>query len=282
MKTIKILALLLIPLVLVACTFSVNAPAVTIGETQTLEINEALPEGDEIPTVKIEMGAGKLDLNGGTDQFIEGTITYNLETWAPVVTREGSIVKISQKTTSTISIPQGQIKNQWDLQLGSAPMNLSLATGAYEGQLNLGGLAIASLTITDGASSSKVRFDEPNLTTMSELEYSTGASDVELFGLGNAHVSEVDFTGGVGSYTLDFTGENTNDCEVSVKSGVSSVKIIIPENVRAEVIINGELNDVDLTGTWTVENNRYFAGEEGGLIRITIDMAVGDLELIAN
>lgn len=282
MKTIKILALLLIPLVLVACTFSVNAPAVTIRETQTLEINEALPEGDEIPTVKIEMGAGKLDLNGGTDQFIEGTITYNLETWAPVVTREGSIVKISQKTTSTISIPQGQIKNQWDLQLGSAPMNLSLATGAYEGQLNLGGLAIASLTITDGASSSKVRFDEPNLTTMSELEYSTGASDVELFGLGNAHVSEVDFTGGVGSYTLDFTGENTNDCEVSVKSGVSSVKIIIPENVRAEVIINGELNDVDLTGTWTVENNRYFAGEEGGLIRITIDMAVGDLELIAN
>ena len=223
-----------------------------------------------------------MDLNGGTAQLIEGTITYNLETWAPVVTREGSIVKISQKTTSTISIPQGQIKNQWDLQLGSAPMNLSLATGAYEGQLNLGGLAIASLTITDGASSSKVRFDEPNLTTMSELEYSTGASDVELFGLGNAHVSEVDFTGGVGSYTLDFTGENTNDCEVSVKSGVSSVKIIIPENVRAEVIINGELNDVDLTGTWTVENNRYFAGEEGGLIRITIDMAVGDLELIAN
>ena len=282
MKTIKILALLLIPLVLVACTFSVNAPSVTIGETQILEINEPLVEGDEIPTVKIEMGAGKLDLNGGTDQFIEGTITYNLETWAPVVTREGSIVKISQKTTSTISIPQGQIKNQWDLQLGSAPMNLSLATGAYEGQLNLGGLAIASLTITDGASSSKVRFDEPNLTTMSELEYSTGASDVELFGLGNAHVSEVDFTGGVGSYTLDFTGENTNDCEVSVKSGVSSVKIIIPENVRAEVIINGELNDVDLTGTWTVENNRYFAGEEGGLIRITIDMAVGDLELIAN
>lgn len=282
MKTIKILALLLIPLVLVACTFSVNAPSVTIGETQILEINEPLVEGDEIPTVKIEMGAGKLDLNGGTDQLIEGTITYNLETWAPVVTREGSIVKISQKTTSTISIPQGQIKNQWDLQLGSAPMNLSLATGAYEGQLNLGGLAIASLTITDGASSSKVRFDEPNLTTMSELEYSTGASDVELFGLGNAHVSEVDFTGGVGSYTLDFTGENTNDCEVSVKSGVSSVKIIIPENVRAEVIINGELNDVDLTGTWTVENNRYFAGEEGGLIRITIDMAVGDLELIAN
>lgn len=282
MKTIKILALLLIPLLLVACTFSVNAPSVTIGETQILEINEPLVEGDEIPTVKIEMGAGKLDLNGGTDQLIEGTITYNLETWAPVVTREGSIVKISQKTTSTISIPQGQIKNQWDLQLGSAPMNLSLATGAYEGQLNLGGLAIASLTITDGASSSKVRFDEPNLTTMSELEYSTGASDVELFGLGNAHVSEVDFTGGVGSYTLDFTGENTNDCEVSVKSGVSSVKIIIPENVRAEVIINGELNDVDLTGTWTVENNRYFAGEEGGLIRITIDMAVGDLELIAN
>jgi hypothetical protein len=282
MKTIKILALLLIPLVLVACTFTVNAPAVTTGETQILEINEPIPEGDEIPTVKIEMGAGKLDLDGGTDQLIAGTITYNLETWVPVVTRENSTVKIAQKTTNKISIPEGQIKNQWDLRLGSVPMNLSLATGAYEGQLNLGGLAIASLTISDGASSSKVRFDEPNLTTMSNLKYSTGASDVELYGLGNAHVSEVDFTGGVGSYTLDFSGENSNDCEVTVKSGVSSVKIIIPENARAEVIINSELNDVNLKGTWTVENNRYFTGEEGALIRITIDMAVGDLEMIAN
>lgn len=146
----------------------------------------------------------------------------------------------------------------------------------------MGGLAIAKLNITDGASTSRVRFDEPNLTAMSELKYSTGASDVELFGLGNAHVNKVDFIGGVGSYTLDFSGENTNDCEVSIKSGVSSVKIIIPENARAEVIINGELNDVDLTGTWTVENNRYFSGDEGALIRITIEMAVGDLELVAD
>ena len=281
MKTLKFIALILIPVVLVACTFTVNTPALTTGETQIFDVNEPLPDGDEVPTVVIEMGAGKLDLNGGSDQMIEGSITYNLATWAPVVTREGNTGTISQKTTSTISIPEGQIKNQWDLQLGSTPIALRLATGAYEGQLNLGGLAIAKLNITDGASTSRVRFDEPNLTAMSELKYSTGASDVELFGLGNAHVNKVDFIGGVGSYTLDFSGENTNDCEVSIKSGVSSVKIIIPENARAEVIINGELNDVDLTGTWTVENNRYFSGDEGALIRITIEMAVGDLELVA-
>lgn len=282
MKTLNFLVLLLIPVFLVACTFTVNTPALTTGETQIFEVNESLPDGEEIPTVVIEMGAGKLDLNGGSDQMIEGSITYNLATWAPVVTHEGSTVTISQKTTSTISIPEGQIKNQWDLQLGSTPIALRLATGAYEGQLNLGGLAIAKLNITDGASTSRVRFDEPNLTAMSELKYSTGASDVELFGLGNAHVSKVDFIGGVGSYTLDFSGENTNDCEVSIKSGVSSVKIIIPENARAEIIINGELNDVDLTGTWTVENNRYLSGDEGALIRITIEMAVGDLELVAD
>lgn len=110
MKTLKFIALILIPVVLVACTFTVNTPALTTGETQIFDVNEPLPDGDEVPIVVIEMGAGKLDLNGGSDQMIEGSITYNLATWAPVVTREGNTVTISQKTTSTISIPEGQIK----------------------------------------------------------------------------------------------------------------------------------------------------------------------------
>lgn len=281
MRFLKILTLLTAALVLIGCTFTVNLPSVKTGPTQTLNIAEAPETGAEVSNVIIEMGAGSLDITGGTDQLVEGTITYNFEAWKPVITRDSNTVTLSQKTTSTVSLPSDmKLKNEWQLKLGEMPIALNLSTGAYEGNLNLGGLAITSLSISDGASSSKIRFDEPNTTAMSLLTYSTGASDVELLGLGNANVSTVEFNSGVGDYTLDFSGENTTDCNVSIKSGVSSLKIIIPSNARAEVTIDGELNNVELNGTWTTEGNRYMSGTDGALIRINIDMAIGDLELI--
>jgi len=281
MKTIRIISLVTIAFLLISCTLSADFPIERTGDTETVDISEAFESDSEPAAVRIEMGGGTLNLNGGSDMLVEGEINYNFYTLEPTVSRDGNEVTISQKAKTTISLPQGKLINDWELQLGPMPLALTIATGAYEGKLNLGGLAITSLSISDGASSSKVYFDEPNATAMSNLTYNTGASDVELHGLGNANVSEIRFSSGVGDYLLDFSGVNETDIDVSVKSGVSSIKIIIPENVRAEVIINDELSDVNLTGTWTIENNRYFAGAEGALIRITIDMAVGELHLIA-
>jgi len=280
MKTIKIIVLLAVALTLISCTFVVDLPVVRTGELQVMDINEA-PEPDaEVSNIRIEMGGGRLNLSGGTDQLVEGTISYNFSPLQPVVTRDGSSVTLSQKTSTSLKLPEGNLKNDWDLKFGPMPIAFSLATGAYEGELKLGGLAIVDLSISDGASSSRVYFDEPNTTAMSKFTYATGASNVELHGLGNANVSQIEFSSGVGDYTLDFNGENSTDCNVHIKSGVSSIKIIIPTNARAEVIVDGGLSNVDLAGTWTIENNRYFAGTEGALITINIDMAVGDLQLI--
>jgi hypothetical protein len=37
------------------------------------------------------------------------------------------------------------MKNEWDLKLGSAPMDLVISAGAYDGTIELGGLALKSL-----------------------------------------------------------------------------------------------------------------------------------------
>ena len=110
MKTLKFIALILIPVVLVACTFTVNTPALTTGETQIFDVNEPLPDGDEVPIVVIEMGAGKLDLNGGSDQMIEGSITYNLATWAPVVTREAAPSRSPKKPPAPFRFPRVKLR----------------------------------------------------------------------------------------------------------------------------------------------------------------------------
>lgn len=280
MKPIRLLVLIVLVLSLMACTFSVNVPRVKTGVTQTFDISEEAPATDDVSLLSIEMGAGSLILSGGTDKLVEGMIIYNIDAWKPTVLRQGNSVTLKQTTKASVSIPGEEYRNEWNLKLGSIPLELSLTTGAYEGELELGGLSITRLSISDGASKSTVNFGEPNKAEMSLLSYKTGASNVELHGLGNASVSRIEFDGGVGSYTLDFSGANEQDVDVAINTGMSDITILIPNNARAEIIVDGEMSNTDLTGTWTVENNVYQAGSTGALITINIDMAVGNLNLV--
>ncbi len=280
MKTIKVISLIVLVLSLMACTFSVDVPNVKTGVTQTFEISEEPASTADVSLVSIEMGAGSLDLSGGTDKLVEGTIVFNIDSWKPEIIRQGNSLTVKQTTNASISLPGDEYKNSWDLKLGPMPIELNLSTGAYEGDLELGGLSITRLSVSDGASKSTIRFSEPNTTEMSLFTYKTGASNIELYGLGNAMVKRIEFDSGVGNYTLDFSGANETDVDVAINSGMSNIKIIIPENARAEITVNGEMRNTDLTGTWTVENNIYQAGTTGALISIHIDMSVGNLNLV--
>ncbi len=279
MKFLKIIPILVLVLTTLACSVSVNVPTTNTGVTQTYEISEPVLEGVDVNRISIEMGAGTLNITGGATQLVEGTITYNVSTWEPMVRHEAEVITLYQETSGNVGIPDGDIKNEWNLQFGSFPINLHLATGAYEGDLNLSGLAITNLSVSDGASKSTIRFDSLNPVEMEELSYETGASSVDLIGLGNANVKEINFDSGVGSYTLDFSGDLQDDIDVRINSGMSEFTIVIPDNAQARITIDGELNDVDANGTWSINGNTYVCGDSGPLITIDLEMAVGDLNL---
>ena len=278
MKMINILALMLVLGLLLSCTFSVNVPKVRTGVTQSLEINENATSSPVM--LKIEMGAGKLKLMGGASSTVEGTVLYNVDAWGPEIETDDDSITLSQTNTSTVGLPDGQIINDWDLKLGSAPINLSIASGAYEGSLDLSGISLTRLSIADGASKSTVTFNTPNPVAMEMLEYRTGASQVNLIGLGNATVDNIVFTGGAGSYELDFSGESGNDINVRISAGMSDITLTIPANMQPTITVNGGLSNVNASGTWTINGNTYVSGTTGPTIRITVDMAVGNLSLI--
>lgn len=278
MKTIKILSLILVLGLLMSCTFSVNVPKVRTGVTQTIEINENAASSPVM--VKIEMGAGKLDIRRGGTKTVEGSVLYNVDAWVPVIENDAYGITLSQTNTSTVGLPDGQIINDWDLKLGSAPIDLSIASGAYEGSLDLSGISLTRLSITDGASKSTVTFNTPNPVKMEMLEYRTGASEVNLIGLGNANVDDVVFTGGAGSYELDFSGESGNNINVRISAGMSDITLTIPANMQATITVNGGLSNINANGTWTINGNTYTSGSSGPIIRISVDMAVGNLNII--
>lgn len=279
MKPLKIILLVSIALTIMACSITVNVPTVNTGVTETLEVNEPALDGVDENTITIEMGAGSLNIEGGASELIEGSIQYNVEFWKPVITRDDDGIKISQNNNSNVGIPDGDIKNDWDLRFGDYPIDLRLSTGAYEGDLDLSGLAIRNLSISDGASKATIRFDTLNPVVMDKLTYKTGASDVELLGLGNANVREIYFDSGVGAYELDFSGDIQHGIFARIQSGMSDITIVIPSNVRAKIMLTSGLSNIDANGTWTITGNTYECGSSGPLITINLDMAVGNLQL---
>ncbi|MHB0924407.1 MAG: toast rack family protein [Bellilinea sp.] len=280
-KIYPLIVVLTLVLSSLACSFTVTTPKASTGETKTFTVNEAVPAGVETVSLDIEMGAGKLTITGGAKSLVEGTIRYNVFGWKPEVTRDGGKVRIFQGALDEIKIPNDDVVNSWDLLLGTSPIELKVSAGAYEGSLDLSGVPLTNLDITDGASKATVEFNSVNPVEMDTFSYKTGASQVNLFGIGNANASKLKFDGGAGDFTLDFSGELKQDLAVDINSGISSIKIIIPENVPARITISGGLNNISPSGTWSITGNTYEKTGTGPRIDIFIQMGVGSLKLIS-
>lgn len=263
-----------------ACSFTVSTPKVTPGETQTFTVNEAAPASVENVTLDIEMGAGRLNISGGARNLVEGTIVYNITNWAPKISRDGGRVRIYQGAVDNIKIPTDDVKNEWNLLLGNSPMDLDISAGAYEGAIDLSGVAITNLSIADGASKATVQFNSVNPVEMSSFRYKTGASQVKIYGIGNTNAERFNFDGGAGDFTLDFSGELQRDLMVDINAGVSSLTIIVPESVPARVTVSGGLNNVSPSGTWTISGSTYEKTGTGPVIDIYLEMGIGSLKLI--
>jgi hypothetical protein len=264
-----------------ACNINVNLPRVNIGPTQTLAISEVAPAAGQAAEVQLTMGAGTLTLDPGAEGLVQGQVQYNVADWKPAVTHTGNSVAITQGQPNNVNFPMSgdTIVNDWSLKLGAAPMTLTVDAGAYQGTLNLGGVPLTSLTIQDGASKAKVVFATANPQTMSTLTYDTGASTVDLEQLGNANAQTIDFKGGAGSYTLDFSGKLQRDLAVAVTTGVSSVRLVVPAGVSAKVNVSGGLNNVSTSGNWTHTGDSYSQSGSGPTVTINVDMGIGSLQI---
>ncbi len=262
-----------------ACSINlpVNLSGGGTGETQTLRINESY-DTDEGSKLKLEMGAGDLTLSGGGDNLVNGTIRYNIEQWKPEILRDGNSVIIRQIIDTIDLTPQDDTINEWDLQLGSQPLELTIQAGAYSGQFDFSGVPLTGLVITDGASDTDIHFDTPNPARMEKFKYTTGASDLTITGLGNANTKSFEFTGGAGKAVLDFSGKLTKDMEVRIDGGAGDIHIIVPEGTSCVLISKGSLVNISYHG-WKKDGDTYTVSGNGPQIEFTANLSVGNLEL---
>lgn len=282
-----LLALAALAFAALACSININLPKdnVIIGPTQTDEIQIPAPDV-VVADLSLNFAAGELKISSiaeavSAGSLVSGTASYNAPDFKPEIDLNEENILLATGDLQIQGIPNltDDLVNRWDLQLGRQPMNLKINAGAYEGDLELGGLALKSLDVTDGAADVRLRFSTPNQAEMDSLRYQTGASNVRLIGLANANFTSLIFRGGAGNYRLDFSGELQRDGVVTIEAGFSQVVLTVPEGTAAKVIVGGGLMNTNASEDWTKQGNFYILAGSGPTLTINVDIGAGDLTL---
>lgn len=276
MKANILLAILILSLATMACGFSIDLPQQPRVGPEVEETIMVKTPDSEVTRVSLSFGAGKLTLSPGAKNLIDGTVMYNVEDLKPEIIENGNAIEIKQGNFKGLP-PFKDMKNEWDLKLGSTPMDLVISAGAYDGTLELGGLSLKSLEVKDGASNVDLSFSELNPVEMSILSYATGASDVRLIGLANANFSTLTFSGGAGNYTLDFSGELQQSAVATVDSGFGNLTLIVPEGVNAKVTVESAAVNINHGSGWSQNGQDYIQEGDGPTLTVIVKMAAGNL-----
>ena len=252
--------------------------------------NRVIPLG-EVDSLKvtIKFGAGKLDLISGQEDVFEGNFQYDKSILKPNIRYEifgeNGILTLSHsiKKDLNLSFPH---KNIWNLKLPSGvPLQLYVNTATYSGDIDLTNLQIESLYLNSGASQTNIVFNHPNLIDLKNINIITGASSIKMLGLANANFNEMNFTGGAGSYTFDFSGNLTKKSKVNIDAGAAKIILKIPSSTGTKIIFrNFPASKLDVRGFIKINDQTYISleyGKSAAELDVEINGGLIDVEVIA-
>jgi len=231
--------------------------------------NRVIPLGEvDSLKVSIKFGAGKLVLISGEEDVFKGNFQYDKSILKPniryEILGETGILTLSQsiKKDLNLSFPH---KNIWNLKLPSGvPLQLYINTATYSGDIDLTNLQIENFYLNSGASQTNIVFNQPNLIDLKNINIKTGASIIKMLGLANANFDEMNFTGGAGSYTFDFSGNLTKKSKVNIDAGAAKIILKIPSAIGTKIIIERfPAVKLDIRGFVKINDQTYISPEYG-------------------
>jgi len=231
--------------------------------------NRVIPLGEvDSLKVSIKFGAGKLDLISGEEDVFKGNFQYDKSILKPniqyEILGETGILTLSQSIKKDLDLPF-PYKNRWNLKLPSGiPLQLYINTATYSGDIDLTNLQIENFYLNSGASQTNIVFNQPNLIDLKNINIKTGASTIKMLGLANANFNEMNFTGGAGSYTFDFSGNLTKKSKVNIDAGAAKIILKIPSAIGTKIIIERfPAVKLDIKGFVKINDQTYISPEYG-------------------
>ncbi|WLR54694.1 toast rack family protein [Mesobacillus subterraneus] len=115
--------------------------------------DEIFVEKDKAKELEIVLnfGAGKMDVAGDADEWVNGNAVYEPEKMKPEVSYDlnGKVGKVEIAQPDHFKL--GKMKNEWDLRISEeVPVDLVVNAGASDTDLDLKGIQLSNLEVNAG------------------------------------------------------------------------------------------------------------------------------------
>jgi hypothetical protein len=241
---------------------------------------------EESLEAEIDLKVGEILVQAGDQsQIYEVDFRYNELAYTPEV----EFQRNQQQARLQISL-DGENKsfsnpgnNRLNLRLSpKVRLNLQAHSGVGENDLDLTGLMLERLEIQSGVGETHLSMLESNPAVCEMVEISSGVGEFEVVGLGNFNFRKLNFRGGIGESTLDFSGNWSEVGSVKVEVGVGSIEIRLPRDIGAEVTISkGFFSNFEIDG-FVKKGDTYYSENLDRVdhsLKIHIRSGIGEVEV---
>jgi hypothetical protein len=247
-------------------------------------------QGEKHLTVIIDIGVGTIDIKrNSTGDILNAEVEYNPDDIRVEIDYDkrkdkGELYLVSERRDKGLDIDSDE--NHWYLEFGNkVPISFEIDIGACEAEFDFSGLRIDGLDMDVGASSIVVDFRKLNPERIPKIRIDVGASELEINGLGNANFEKLSFDGGVGDFTLDFSGDFKHRSYVDMNVGLGSLSVLVPRDagvqIRSESSFLSSFS-IDEDDFEEVDDDIYESdnfGDTDKELVIEIDVGLGSVEV---
>lgn len=272
--------ILCILLIFAGCVFEERVPV------EMTSISQSQPLGNEKSlNSNIRFDIGSLEITGGKKMpsLYSLDLDYDKASYEPRIHYSAALngdegrFSFSLQGTHMRGLRRQRSNNRLRLAFNdSIPLKLSIDTGVGDARLSLGGLKISRLHLASGVGGAKMSIYEPNTVPCERIDLKSGVGRIEAIGLGNLNFRDLEFEGGVGAASLDFTGEWKRDADIRVQVGVGGVDIRMPREIGVRVDAERHfLSGLHLEGFSQRDSFHYSENYDHAKIKVTVRVATG-------
>ena len=150
------------------------------------------------------------------------------------------LLEIAGVPLDASAAPSAGEPNLMDLRLRpGVPLDLRLSVGRGEADLDLTALGVRRLILHAGGGPATVRFEAGNSRELEEMRIVGGEGPVHLQGLGWGRVVSLEFHGGAGGGTLDWSGPGPEEAAAFLDPGPGGLHLDFPRELGVALSLQG-------------------------------------------
>ena len=242
--------------------------------------------------VRADLPAGKMEVSAGSPEALyDASLSYCRDHFRPSSRFEAEGTRAGLPGWSLLEVAalplQGEPgattteePNLMTLLLRpGVPLDLRLSVGRGEMDLDLTALGIARLAVHGGSGPAAVRFEAGNSRDRGLFRFVAGGGAVRLEGLGWGRVTSLEFHGGAGRATLDWSGPGPAEAAALLDPGTGSLSLTFPADLGVVLTGRGLRPGAEFQGFREQGGVWVSANLEKAVRRLTLVLDPGEGEI---